>query len=96
MALSLDSDPTHVYVCHLPTLVAPDPMQTTPYDNKVLALIGNDLQTAIPVILPDNAFARCANARTSATYTPPLLQPHCSKPTPKPSTPQQDTNMINP
>ena len=30
------------------------------------------------------------------TYTPPpLLEPHCSKPTPKPSIPQQDTNMIN-
>ena len=29
------------------------------------------------------------------TYTPPLLQPHCSKPTPKPSAPQQDTNVIN-
>ena len=91
MALSLDSDPAHVYMCHSPTIVAPDPMQATPYDNKVLALIGNNLQTAIPVVLPDNAFARCANTRTiripamlqdpgGFTATPPVVRfgPHAS------------------
>ena len=47
LAFSLSTDPNVVYIGHSPTLMAPDPMETTPYDNATVVFIGDNLATAL-------------------------------------------------
>ena len=58
LALSLKSDPEQVYIAHSPTLVPADPMETTPYDDNVLVLVGDNLASAAPLVLPQASFTR--------------------------------------
>ena len=63
LAFSLSTDPNYVYVGHSPTLMAPDPMETTPYDNATVVFIGDNLATALPVVLPDTVYTNLQGTR---------------------------------
>ena len=58
LAFVLAGDCDHVYFGHSLSLVPGDPLSTTIFDEHVCVLIGNDLQAATSVVLPDNAFGR--------------------------------------
>ena len=62
MALSVADDLDNVYFVHSPTLFAPDPTRPCPaLDGLVVTLSGDDLRTAVPMVLPNAAFGRSAN-----------------------------------
>ena len=57
----LDADPDHIYVGHSPT-VHPAALGTaSPCDNLMVVLVGDDSDAAVPIVLPNDAFARLAD-----------------------------------
>ena len=62
LAFQLDSDTNSVYVGHSPTIFVADILHASPYDNKTIVMVGDDLSTATPVALHPDAFTRTANA----------------------------------
>ena len=56
MALSLAHDLEHVYIAHSPTLIPADPTETTPYNDNVFVLVGDNLASAVPLVLPQDTF----------------------------------------
>ena len=63
LAFVLAGDHDHVHVGYCPTLFPQDITAPTPCDNHVVVLVGNDLSTAVPVVMSYDAFARTANIR---------------------------------
>ena len=56
--LHIDGDPDYLYVAHsltdYPSIIG----DTSPYDDHVVMLVGNDLTSATPVVLPRSVFQR--------------------------------------
>ena len=75
----------YVYIGHTPTRFPEDPLDNAnPFNDKVVVLVGDDLASAVPVVLPVAAFqrtndTRCRNAdviagNTMHTAAPPVLR----------------------
>jgi hypothetical protein len=58
LAFVLDSDPDFIYVGHTPRVYPQDLTGTTPMDNLVVVHVGDDPDSCLAVVLPNNAFAR--------------------------------------
>ncbi len=58
VAFMLAGDTDHIYVGSNPTIFPPDPLEATAYDGNMVVLLGNNLQTATPVVLGANHFVR--------------------------------------
>ena len=89
LVFQIEGEEDYVYVGHSPTRFPEDPLDAAnPYNNKVIVLVGDDLASAVPVVLPNAAFqrtndTRCRNAdviagNTMHTAAPPVLRdgPH--------------------
>ena len=89
LLFQIEGDEDFIHIGHNPTRFPKDPLDAAnPFNNKVVVLVGNDLASAVPVVLPDEAFqratqARCRNAdviagNTMHTAAPPVLRdgPH--------------------
>lgn len=64
-AMSIEGSGDYVYVGHSATTFPQDLTETTPYDNHVVMLTGNNVDAAVPIVLPPAAFARLGgNSRT--------------------------------
>ena len=49
-------DNQNITICHSPVFYPADPTQVTGYDGHVVAILGNDNATSLPVALPPEAF----------------------------------------
>ena len=88
LAFILADEANTVYIGHSLMKLPGDILNVPPYDNHVVALVGDDLATAVPVVLPSEAFQRtnAINCLTAAEITgvnghganPPVLRagPH--------------------
>ena len=89
LLFQIEGDEDFIHIGHNPTRFPEDPLDAAnPFNNKVVVLVGNDLASAVPVVLPDEAFQRttqacCRNAdviagNTMHTAAPPVLRdgPH--------------------
>ena len=56
----LDGDPGFIHVGHSPHIFNPDPANATTYDSHIVVLVGNDLNTTVPVVLSNQHFTRPA------------------------------------
>ena len=54
-------DDENITICHSPVFYPADPTQVTNCNGHVIAVIGNDNATSLPVALPPDAFERCNN-----------------------------------
>ena len=63
IAAMLDNDNDNVYVLHSPTLIPADPVNPGVYGSQILTLLGDNIQTALPIVLNTNAFTRTAGIR---------------------------------
>ena len=63
IAFQIEGDEDNVYVGHSPQLFHTDPLETTDYDAHIVVMLGNDLDTMTPLVLPDNAFSRITATR---------------------------------
>ena len=63
LAIVLQGDEDHVYVVHSPTVYHGDPINATAFDNLVVVMAGNDVGTAVPMVLPQAAFQLTGNTR---------------------------------
>lgn len=60
LAFVLTGDPDYIYVGWGPTVFPANPSNATGYDGHTLVMLGNNIDTALPVCLPDECFARAA------------------------------------
>ena len=67
LALILAGNTDHVHIVHLPSIYPSNPTATTIYDDRVVVLVGNDLQASVPLVLPAEAFERTAATRCYTT-----------------------------
>ena len=86
----IEGDEDHIFVGHSPSIYPADITSPTAFDNLAVVMIGNDLSTCVPAILPTNAFGRTAEIRATRIdaitgaqghgATPPVLRsgPHGS------------------
>ena len=63
LALILTGNPDNIHVVHLPSFYPGNPTATMIYDDRVVVLMGNDLQASVPLVLPPQAFERTAATR---------------------------------
>ena len=63
LAFVLAGDVKHVYVGYAPSLFPGDLAVPTPFDDKVVVLVGDDIPTSVTITLPDTAFQRTAAIR---------------------------------
>ncbi len=56
----IDGDQDFIYVGHSPTVYPADVRATSPFDDKVTFLIGNQDSDVIPLTVEDSAFSRTA------------------------------------
>ena len=61
IAFIVEGDDDHVHVGHSPSVYPADPSNPSPYDNLVVVLVGDDVNSAIPVVLPALSFTRVPN-----------------------------------
>ena len=61
LAFTLDNEPESIYCGYNPTLYPADLGNATPFDNKMMVFVGDNLNTAIPVVL-ENVSTRRSNA----------------------------------
>ena len=54
----LEGDPGFVHIGHSPHIFNPDPTNATTYDSHIVVLVGNDLNTTVPVVLSNQHFTR--------------------------------------
>ena len=73
LAVVLTGDLDHIHVLHTPFTYPGDPANTTGFDNTFVALLGNDLAGAVPVIIPATSFTLVAD--TSAHTLAHLVGP---------------------
>ena len=64
VAFVVKGDEDHVHVGHSPSMYPADPTSVSPFDNLVVVLLGNDINSATPLVLPASSFARPAGVRT--------------------------------
>ena len=67
LCFMLNGDPDHIHVGYNPTLFPEDPTNTTPYDGKVMVLVGDDFTSATPIVLPATAFSNSASKPVTGT-----------------------------
>ncbi len=93
LAFVIDGDENNIHIGHSATLYPRDPLLAAcPYNDRVVVLVGPDLATSVPVVLPDVAFQKLAptDCNTTAYLTgphahgagpPPILRtgPHAEK-----------------
>jgi hypothetical protein len=60
VAFILEGDPEHIQVGHTLCAFSNDPLCASPYDDHVIAFVGDDLASAAPVLLPNDSFSRTA------------------------------------
>ena len=58
LAFILADEADTVYIGHSLMKFPGDILHVTPYDNLIVTLVGDDLATAVPVVLPSEAFQR--------------------------------------
>jgi hypothetical protein len=58
LCFTIQGDPDNIYICHSPTIFPGNPANTTPFDNHCVVLLGNNIDDATPMVLPNNCFAR--------------------------------------
>ena len=58
VAFVIQGDEDHVYVGHSPSIFPTDPLSTTPFDGRVVLLVGDDIAAAVPMVLPAEHFGR--------------------------------------
>ena len=58
MAFVIQGDEDHVYMGHSPMTFPTDPLNTTPFDGRVVVFVGNDIASAVPMVLPLEHFGR--------------------------------------
>ena len=61
LAFQLNSDPHRIYIGYHPTIFVADIHNPTPFDNHILVLVGDDLDTAMGLVLNSTTFGRAAN-----------------------------------
>ena len=68
-SLSKANEPDSIYCGYNPTLCPADLGTVTPFDNKLVLFVGDDLNSAIPVVFEDTATRRSnAGASYNVTY----------------------------
>ena len=65
----LEGDPNYIHVAHSPQYYNPDPLSTTAFDEHIMVLVGNDLNTAIPFVISNTSFSRPAGVLALDTAT---------------------------
>ena len=65
-AMSLEGSEDYIYVGHSPATFPMDLTETTPYDNHTVMLTGNRIDSAVAIVLQDNALGRLGS--DSRTY----------------------------
>ena len=78
LAFMVLGDTDHIYVGHNPTRYPNNPTAASAYDNTLVLLIGDNLQTATPICLSNNHFTRTAETHCH-THTE-LLANHAAAP----------------
>ena len=63
LAFVLEGDEDHIHVGYNPTFYPAEIGHATPYDNLTVVFVGNNLATATPVVLPNDAHGRINNTR---------------------------------
>ena len=58
IAFVIQGDEDHVYVGHSPMTFPSDPVATTPFDGRVVVFVGDDIASAVPMVLPPEHFGR--------------------------------------
>jgi hypothetical protein len=67
VCLTIQGNPANIYVCHNPTIFLGNPANVTPFNNHCVVLLGDDIDNATPMVLPNNCFAcRVIRALTHA------------------------------
>ena len=61
LAFQLSADRDNIYIGYNPTLFPADPHNATPLDNHVHVMIGDDIETAMGMVLEANTFGRANN-----------------------------------
>ena len=61
LAFVLTGDVDHIHVGYAPSLFPADLAMATPFDDKVVILVGDDLNLAVTITMPDAAFCRTAD-----------------------------------
>ena len=71
MAFTLSDEADTIYIGHSLMKFPADILNATLYDNLIVALVGDDLATAVPVVLPTEAFqhTNAINCFTEAEIT---------------------------
>ena len=67
VAFVITGDEDHVYVGHSPMTFPTDPLATTPFDGRVVVLVGDDVGSAVPMVLPPEHFGR-SDERLTLTH----------------------------
>ena len=67
LAFIMDSDPDYIYVGHSPTRFPGDLTDPQPFDNDTVVLVGDQDASIVPIVLPNNAFARLPSNVTCHT-----------------------------
>ena len=67
LAIVDSRDADNITICHSPVYYPNDPTAVTTFDNCVIAVIGNDNATSLPLALADSAFNRSGNYRCLRT-----------------------------
>ena len=58
VAFVLAGDPDNIHVGHTLSAFNNDPLNGCPYDDHIILLVGDDLASAAPVLLPNTSFSR--------------------------------------
>ena len=71
LAFILADEANTIYIGHSIMKFPGDVLNAIPYDNHIVVLVGDDLATAVPVVLPNEAFQRtnAINCLTTAEIT---------------------------
>ena len=67
LAFVIHGDEDHVYVGHSPMTFPNDPVSTTPFDGRVVVLVGDDVGSAVPMVLAPEHFGR-SDERLTLTH----------------------------
>ena len=67
VAFVLQGDEDFIHIGHSPSIYPADPLVERPWDGRCVVLVGDDLATAVPVVLEPDAFGRCNDTRCLAS-----------------------------
>ena len=63
LAIVIQGSEDYIYIVTSPSVYHADPLNATAFDDNIVVLNGNDLGTAIPLVLPQEAFQLTNNTR---------------------------------